>query len=191
MTGDGHADGRPAVVLDVLPHGRSDDDRPQYQKEPLAYAVGVERFDLFELVFDAAPDDLSIGDRIDIDETDARLRTVDHDDLSGGARSELEYVVEDIVDDETDRFVGFYNDAQPITLRMHRLDLLRGIGTKLRNAIIDERKRGPFEDFEDLEERVDSLHDPKGIIATRIMEEVTEDDLKYRAFVGGEDETGR
>ena len=35
-----------AVVLDVLPHGRTEDDRPQYQKEPLAYAVDRDDFRL-------------------------------------------------------------------------------------------------------------------------------------------------
>ena len=43
-------DGNPAVVLDFLPHGKSDDDRPQYQKQPLAYAMGIEDFRLYEIV---------------------------------------------------------------------------------------------------------------------------------------------
>ncbi|MFT4945735.1 MAG: putative nucleotide binding protein, partial [Halovenus sp.] len=27
------------IVLDVLPHGRTEDDRPQYEKEPLAFVL--------------------------------------------------------------------------------------------------------------------------------------------------------
>jgi putative nucleotide binding protein len=189
----GSEEGRVAVVLDYLAHGRSDDDRPQYQKSPLAYAVGVEDFHLFELTLDREAD-VGIGDEVVVEPRDARhagietVRRVDHDDLSGGARSELEYVVEDIVDGDERRFVDFYNDAQPVTLRLHQLNLLPGIGKKLRNAILDQRKRGPFESFEDLTDRVDGLHNPKKVIVERIMEELREDDLKYRTFARRDDE---
>ena len=172
-----------AVVLDYLPHGRADDDRPQYQKPALAHALGVEDFRLLECVL-AEGAEVGIGDRIDIrGDAVEEIRTVDHDDISGGARSELEYAVESIVDENERRFVDHYNEAQPITLRLHQLNLLPGIGKKLRNAILEERKRQPFESFEDLEERVAGLHDPKGVLVERIMEELRDDDLKYRSFV--------
>ncbi|MFC7175521.1 DUF655 domain-containing protein, partial [Halosegnis marinus] len=76
--------------------------------------------------------------------------------------------------------------AQPITLRLHQLNLLPGIGKKLRNDILDERKRKPFESFEELTERVSGLHKPREVLAERIAEELREDDLKYRIFVRGE-----
>jgi putative nucleotide binding protein len=173
---------REAIVLDYLPHGRTEDDRPQYQKQPLAYALGVEDFRLYELVVDDP--DFAIDDRIDLDDTPGveAVYEVDHDGLSGGARSELEYVVEDLVAAERERFVDFYNDAQPITLRLHQLNLLPGIGKKLRNTILDERKRHPFEDFEDLRSRVNGLHNPEEVLVERILEEIREDDLKYRTF---------
>lgn len=171
-----------AVVLDFLPHGKSDDDRPQYQKRPLAYAVGTDEFHLYELVV-AEDADVNIGDRIDVtgDEFD-RVNEVGYDALSGGARSELEYAVEDLVDADERRFVDFYNEAQPITLRLHQLNLLPGIGKKLRNTILDERKRRPFESFEDIESRVSGLHNPKEVLVERVLEELREDDLKYRTF---------
>ncbi|MFB6109092.1 MAG: DUF655 domain-containing protein [Haloplanus sp.] len=180
-----------AVVLDYLPHGRPGDDRPQYKKSPLAYALGEADFRLLELtVADEA--DVSIGDRVVVDPTDARdavesVRDVTYDDLSNAAHSELEYVVEEIVDANERRFVDFFNDAQPITLRLHQLNLLPGIGKKLRNNVLDERKRGPFESFDDLEERISGLHDPKGVLVDRIMEELRDEDLKYRTFVRRED----
>lgn len=174
-----------AVVLDYLPHGRADDDRPQYQKSPVAYALGKDDFRLVELQVDkeGAP---GIDDEVAIDppeEAFKRVRYVDYDDLSGGARSEIDYVVEDIVEEHEQRFVDFYNDAQPITLRLHQLNLLPGIGKKLRNTILDERKRNPFESFEDLEERVAGLHNPQQVLVDRILEELREEDLKYRLFV--------
>jgi putative nucleotide binding protein len=175
-----------AVVLDHLPYGRPDDDRPQHQKPEIAYAVGEQRFDLFELTLVEGAD-VSIGDRIvvapdaDRDLVD-RYRTIEYDDLSRGAEQELEYVVEEIVERHSGRFLDYFNDAQPLTLRLHQLNVLPGIGEKLRNDILDSRKRqGPFESFEELEERISGLHDAKGTVVDRIIEELTED-VKYRAF---------
>lgn len=173
-----------AIVLDYLPHGRADDDRPGYQKPPLAFVLDTETFSLSELTL---TDDsgIKIGDYIDLTAMPDGVetaRSIDYDDLSGGGRSEIEYVIEDLIDDEEDRFIAFYNDAQPITLRLHQLNLLPGIGEKLRNSILDERKRKPFESFEELEERVTGLHNPKTVIVDRILEELREDELKYRLF---------
>lgn len=178
---------REAVVLDYLAHGRSDDDRPQYQKSPLVYALGTGDFQLFEITVDRDTD-ASIGDTLVIDPKAERttgierIRRIDWDDLSGGAKSELEYAVTDIVEADERRFVDFYNDAQPVTLRLHQLNLLPGIGKKLRNNILDERKRRPFEGFADLEDRVSGLHKPREVLVERIIEEIRKDDLKYRTF---------
>ena len=175
-----------AVVLDYLPHGRSDDNRPQYQKEAVAYALTEDAFDLLELTLtDDA--DINIVDRVAVDPVDDEqidsLREIDYDELTSSAESELEYAIEAIIDADEQRFVDFYNDAQPITLRLHQLNLLPGIGKKLRNKIIDTRKRGPFESFEDLSERVGGLHRPKEVLIERIQEELRDDDLKYKIFV--------
>jgi putative nucleotide binding protein len=187
MSDDESAEGtgsREAVVLDFLPHGRTEDDRPQYQKQPLAYAMGIDDFHLYELVVDADAD-IGIGDPIDVGEADfiERWHDVAYEDLPSGAASELEYAVEDLVDEAEERFVDFYNEAQPITLRLHQLNLLPGIGKKLRNAILDERDRRPFQSFEDLQARVSGLHNPREVLVERIMEELREEDLKYRTFV--------
>jgi putative nucleotide binding protein len=173
-----------AVVLDLLPNGRPDDDRPAYQKSPVAYALGEVEFGLYELTLE---DDsgIGIGDTVAVDpvsEHVRRVRNVSLDGLTSAARSELEYAVNDIVDRNERRFVDFYNDAQAITTRLHALNLLPGIGKKLRNNVLDERKRGPFESFEELTERVSGLHRPREVLVERIMEEIREEDLKYRIF---------
>jgi len=175
-----------AVVLDYLPHGRSDDNRPQYQKDAVAYALTEDSFDLLELTLtDEA--DINIVDRVAVDPVDDEqidsMREIDYDELTSSAESELEYAIEAIIDADEQRFVDFYNEAQPITLRLHQLNLLPGIGKKLRNKIIDTRKRGPFESFEELSERVGGLHRPKEVIIERIEEELRDDDLKYKIFV--------
>ena len=189
MTEDGAAEGdeegpRTAIVLDFLPHGRADDDRPQYRKSPLAHALGVDDFGLYELVLSEG-ESVSIGDEVAIDPRDEmleRVRHVDFDELSGGSRSELEHVVREQLDANEDRLVDFYNEAGPITLRLHQLNLLPGIGDKLRDDIIDARKRQPFESVADLEERISGLHRPKEIVVERVMEELRDEDVKYKLF---------
>ena len=182
-TGDSATEG---VVLDVLPHGRSDADEPQYRRSPVIYAVGEKAFALYELsIADEA--DISIGDRIqiqpDFEAGVKRGRQIGYGELSDGAQSELEYVVEEIVEANEQRFVDFFNDAQPVSLRLHQLNLLPGIGDKLRDSILDQRKRSPFTSFQDLEERVSGLHDPKGTVVDRIKAEIRGDeDLKYDIF---------
>ncbi|QZX99544.1 DUF655 domain-containing protein [Halobaculum rubrum] len=176
-----------AYVLEYLPHGRADDDRPQHRRSAVAYGLGERDFRLFE--FDLTDDaEFGIDDRVAIEPETApgieRARRVEYDDLNHGARQELEYVVEDIIEADESRFVGFYNDAEPISLRLHQLNLLPGIGKKLRNNVLDARKRGPFESFADLSDRVSGLHSPKETLVERVMEELRDDDLKYRIFVG-------
>lgn len=185
------ASSREAVIVDYLPHGRPDDTRPQYQKASLAYALETESFELLELTL-TEDADVNIVDRIPIDDgaedsVIEEVTTIEYDELSNSAVSELEYAIEAIIDADEGRFVDFYNDAQPISLRLHQLNLLPGIGKKLRNKIIDKRKRQPFESFEDLSDRVGGLHNPREVIAERIMEELRDEDLKYKIFVRNDD----
>ncbi|EMA47475.1 hypothetical protein C448_05046 [Halococcus morrhuae DSM 1307] len=177
-----------AVVLDMLPTGRPDDDRPPQQKSALAFALGEADFLLSEFTL-AEDADIGFSDRIRPDDPVIEAtHAIEFDALPSAARSELEYAIEDTIDRDEQRFVDFYNDAQPITLRLHQLNLLPGIGKKLRNSILDERKRKPFESFDELEERVAGLHRPKEILIERIREELRDDDLKYRIFVGRDEE---
>ena len=179
-----------AVVVDFLPRGSPSDDRPQYEKSPVAYALGAADFRLVEV---ALADDagVNIGDRVQIDppgEAVEARRDIGYGDLTSTAESELEHAIDRIVDGDTRRFVDFYNDAQPITTRLHVLNLLPGIGKKLRNNVLDARKREPFESFEDVERRVSGLHNPRAVLVERILEELREEDMKYRIFARRPDE---
>lgn len=176
-----------AILLDHFPHGRSEDGRPRYDQAPLGQALGVDDFRLYELIL---TDDSSvgIGDRIAVrppaDEIE-EFRELLLDDLSSAAAAELEYAVEEIVETDEDRFLSVYNEAQPITLRLHQLDLLPGIGDTLRDEIIDTRKRQPFSSFKDVADRISGLHNPQQVIIDRILEELRDDSMKYYLFVGG------
>ena len=66
----------------------------------------------------------------------------------------------ELVRQQEERFVKFYNEAQAISTRYHMLELLPGLGKKTMWAITEERKKSLFETFEDLETRVTSLHKP-------------------------------
>lgn len=179
-------DDREVLVLDYLPHGRSDDDRPQYQKDPLAHGLEPASFGLVELILNPESS-LTIGDTVSIEPPEESIETVrriEYSDLSVGAQSELDHVVADLVDANEDRFVQFFNEAGPITLRLHQLNLLSGIGDKLRDTILEERDRDEFTDLDELEARVDGLHDPQSILVDRIIEELRDEDVKYKLFAG-------
>ena len=173
-------------VLDFLPYGNPDDTRPVYQKKPLVQAVGDSHFVLMELIpkDDMVPqsqEKVYIGDK-DRDVIDHVKRRIMHDNLTHGAQIELPYILEKIILENEAQYVYFYDEAYPITNRLHMLELLPGIGKKLMWAIIDERKKGKFKDFKDLIERVKGLHTPEKLIVNRIIDELRDEHIKYRLF---------
>lgn len=173
-------------VLDYLPYGKSVDGKSAYQKKPLVQAIGDKKFTLMELVpkNGVVPEIQSRvyigpGDRNEIDHVKQRIG---YTDLTTGANLELPFILEAVVRFREERFVKFFNDAHPITTRLHMLELLPGIGKKLMWAIIDEHKKGDFKSFQDIRERIPSLHDPAKVISHRIEEELKDDFIKYRLF---------
>ncbi len=175
-----------AYILDYLPYGRSDDARPMYQKKPLVQGVGEKHFVLMEMI----PKESVVPkteDRVYIGEGDRPVidhvkRRISYNELTHGAQMELPVVIEKIVLSNDERFLSFFNEAYPITTRLHMLELLPGIGKKLMWGIIEERKKGPFKNFKELIERVKGLHTPEKLIANRVMEELKDDNIKYRVF---------
>ncbi|MHC1576625.1 MAG: DUF655 domain-containing protein, partial [Methanosarcinaceae archaeon] len=175
-----------AWIIDYLPYGNPTDNRPGYQKKPLVQAMGDTHFVLMELVpkLNANPQIHSrvyIGDG-DRDEIDHVKHRIHYNDLSHGAQLELPFVIEECVKQLEGTFVKFFNDAHSITSRQHMLELLPGIGKKLMWAIIEEKKKGDFKDFQDLHDRVGGVHTPEKVLANRIMEELKDDNIKYRLF---------
>jgi putative nucleotide binding protein len=175
-----------AYILDYLPNGYSGDTRPIHLRKPLAQALGADFFILLEL-------SIKEGERVEIEsrvfvgkgERDIVKhveRRLKYDELTHTAKIELPPVIENIVKENEAKYVEFYNNAQPITTRLHMLELLPGIGKKMMWAIIDERKKGRFKSFHDIEERVKGLHHPDKLIAKRIEEEIKDESIKYRLF---------
>lgn len=174
-----------ARVLDYLPYGRTPDSRT-YQKQPLVQAVGETNFVLMEMTPKEGVVPVA-GARVYIgggsrDVIDHVNRRIDYSELSNSAKLELPFVIQTVVLEDELRFIRYFNDAGPITTRMHALELLPGIGKKLMWSVLNERKKGPFKSFADLVERVKGLHNPEKLIAKRIEDELMDDRIKYRVF---------
>jgi putative nucleotide binding protein len=176
-----------AIILDFLPQGLPDERR--FKREPIAFALGESEFKILELI----PKDnssLDIGERVyigkDMNKRNKVLhvkRRVRFEDITNTAQNELSYIISEIVKTNQDRFVKFFNEAQAISTRYHMLELLPGLGKKTMWSIINERKKAPFVSFEDIEERVGSLHQPDRLICKRIELELSDTNQKYHIFV--------
>ncbi len=171
-----------AIVLDYLPTGYPN----SYSNEPIAQAIGTKYFTLLELVARKGVNLLLqqkvyIGPekRPEIERIKGRLP---YNKLTHTAKEELEKAIETIIHEDEQRFVNFFNKAGPVTIRMHSLELLPGIGKKHMEEILAEREKKPFESFEDLTSRVKLLPDPIRMIKDKVMEEL-EGRAKYYLFV--------
>lgn len=175
-----------AIVLDFLPNGYPFDKRPSHRKTAIVQALGKEYFTLLELVpkkgvFVQPYEEVYIGEgkREKIHHILGKLPI---DKLTATARTELEFVVRDMVKDNESKFVEFFNNAQPLTTRMHQLELLPGLGKKHMWEILEARKEKPFDDFADIKKRVKLMPDPQKTIIRRILKEIKGKE-KHRIFV--------
>ncbi len=173
------------IVLDFLPNGYPLDNRPSHRKTPIVQAIGCSRFTLLELVpkKDVAlqpGQDIYIGEgkRDEIHHISGRLSP---EKLTSTANSELEFTIKDIVMSDEQRFVDFFNNAQPLSTRMHQLELLPGLGKKHMWEIVENREDKPFESFVDLKARVRLMPEPGKAIVKRIISEISGKE-KYRLF---------
>jgi putative nucleotide binding protein len=176
-----------AYIIDYLPQGRAEDKN--FRKSPLIIAIGENEFKLLEIV--PKPDAvITVGDRIYIgkspekrDKVISIKRRITFKELTSAAVSELPYAIENIIDANPKRFIDFFNNAEAVNTRMHTLELLPGLGNKSMWSILDERKNGPFTSFDDIMERVKSVHNPKKMLVNRIMDELQNRYEKYKLFV--------
>ncbi|MBQ6511739.1 DUF655 domain-containing protein [Methanobrevibacter sp.] len=165
-----------AVVLDYLSRGYVKSDMSKFGGKAIAQAIGTEQFTLLEL----APKngvDLEIQDTVYIgkgkrDKIYRVLGRLDYENLTATSRIELEYAIRDIVEQQEDKFVEFFNTAEALSTRLHKLELIPGIGKKYMWEIIEAREEKPFESFEDISKRLPTLADPAGMIVKRVQLEL-------------------
>lgn len=173
-----------AYILAVIPPKMYlRDSRPH--SGTVVQAIGESYFTLLELVPQKNVT-LNPQERVSIEKSargkiDHVQRRIAYEDLAAESEAELPLVVEIIVTKREQNYVRFFNEAKPITTRMHSLQLLPGIGQTIMWAILEERKREPFKSFDDIAERT-KLQNPKKVVTGRIIEEL-QGDVKRWLFV--------
>ena len=84
----------------------------------------------------------------------------------------MEYAIKEIILEKEDIYIKFFNEIDSLNIKMHKLELIPGIGKKHTQMILEERKKEPFKSFEDLKERVPLLGDPVDMLAKRVRLEL-------------------
>ncbi|MBI2971570.1 MAG: DUF655 domain-containing protein [Candidatus Aenigmarchaeota archaeon] len=170
------------IVLDFLPHGYAD----RRHAEPTAQAIGTQFFTLLELV---PREDITLRQEEEVyigDGKRDKIRfikgQVEYKSLTNVAQRVLVETIEKLVRHNEQRFVEFFNKATTITPRMHQFQLLPGVGKKHLMDILDERRKKPFESFDDISKRVKLFPDPVKSVVKRVQQEL-ENDEKYYLFV--------
>ncbi len=162
-----------AYVLDFTPRGKSITVRGR--EGVIIQAIGEERLTLLELL-GIQNASVEIGERLYIgregrEKVSSVLGRLEYTAISQSAKNELANIIEKVVVANEKRFVNYINNAQPITPRIHALELIPGIGKTYMMTIIKERDKKKFENFSDLQTRV-GLRDPAKLISKRIIEEI-------------------
>ncbi|MFH0752649.1 MAG: DUF655 domain-containing protein [archaeon] len=174
-----------AIILDFLPNGYPFDTKPAHRKLPVAQAIGEKTFALLELApkkeVNLQPNQrvyVGEGKRDEIHHIVGRILL---DRLTQTARGELDFVIKELVTNNPQPFLDFFNKCGSINARRHQLELLPGIGKKHMWEILEQRKEKPFENFDDIKKRIKLLPNPEKSVIKRILLELNEDD-KYKIF---------
>ena len=139
-------------------------------------AIGEERLTLLE-VLGVEDTIFEVGERIYIGkEGRSKIQSVlgkmTYEKISSSAKNEIPEIVKSIVRKNEQRFVDYLNNAQPLTPRVHALELIPGIGKTYLNSIIQEREKKPFQNYDDIESRA-GLKEPIKHLTQRILEEIS------------------
>ncbi len=170
------------VVLDYLSHGYP----LEKNMMPIAQAIGIKNFTLLQIV-PRRNVKLEIGEKVYIgegkrDKVYYILGRLPDNKITETTKQQLNEFISKTVSENENKFVEFFNKAEPINKRLHQLGLLPGFGKKHTEAIIIERGKSLFNSFNDLKNRVTNLPDPKKAIEKRFLEEVIGNE-KYCLFV--------
>lgn len=170
-----------AWVIEYLPAGHA----AAIRKEPVVQLLGTRFFTLLEATVNPSAN-ITMGQKVNVgkegrQEVSHIKGRIKYEDLTNGAKDFLAPMLKNAVHERESDFVGFINHAKPISIRVHTLDLLPGIGKKNMEALIAERDIKPFESFSDIHKRVPTLADPVGVFVLRILSEL-EGKEKYYLF---------
>jgi putative nucleotide binding protein len=160
-------------VLDFMPRGKS--EAIKGREGPMVEAIGEERLTLLELLA-MENQSFGLGERVKIGKEGREkivsvLGKLTYEELTSEAKASLPAVVESVVKANETKYVAYFNELQPLTPRLHGLELIPGIGKTFMKEIVEMREKQPFTSFSDIQERV-GLRDPAKMIAKRIVEEL-------------------
>ena len=161
-------------VLDSEAHGKSTTVRGR--SGIIVTAIGEEKLTLLEIL-GIENTEFEIGERLYIGkEGRTKIQSVlgkmYYEKISESAKNEIPGIVELIVRKNEKNYVDYINNAQPLTPRIHALELIPGIGKTYLNVMLEEREKKQFESFSDIEKRV-HLKEPITHISKRILEEIS------------------
>ena len=128
------------IILEYLPNGY-----PLERKMlPLAQAIGEKNFTLLELV-PRRGEALEIGEKVYIgegkrDKISYILGRLKREKLTEAAKNQLQEVIKKVLGTNTEKFVAFFNKADPINKRLHQIELIPGLGKKHMQEILKQRE---------------------------------------------------
>lgn len=106
---------------------------------------------------------------------------ITYNDLSDLARTTLPDAVKKLVSEREGVFIEFFNIAEPINIRLHALETLKGVGKKMAKHLLLVRERRRFSSFDEIRKILKV--DPVEALAEKILEELEcRDDVKYYLF---------
>lgn len=163
-----------AYILDYVQSGKS--SLVKMREGLIIQAIGEEHLTILELL-GIRNEKFSIGERVYIGkEGRAKILSVlgriDYEHLTSSAKNELQSIVEKIVSENESRFIDYFNSAQPMTPRVHSLELIPGIGKTYMKSILQEREKNKFISFIDLQNRT-GLRDASKHFTKRICDEIS------------------
>src|SRR5712691_12150060 len=163
-----------AYVLDFSPRGKSVVIKGR--EGPIVQAIGEERLTLLELLA-VENENFEPGERVKIGKEGREkivsvLGKLSFEELTPESKSSLLSVVERIVKSNESKYVAYFNELQPLTPRLHGLELIPGIGKTFMMTIVQMREKSPFTSFDDIQNRV-GLREPAKLVAKRIAEELS------------------
>jgi len=149
-------------------------------------AIGENRLTLLELL-GSQNANFEIGEKVYIGKEGRNkiisvLGKLQYNSISQSAKNDLPPIVEKIVLSNEERFVSHINSAQPITPRIHSLELIPGIGKTYMMSIIRDREKEKFTSFSDIQSRI-GLKDIYKLVTKRIIEEIARE-TRMTLFVG-------
>lgn len=168
-----------AWVIEYLSAGHAE----ALRREPVVQLLGTRFFTLLEATVNPSAN-IVIGQKVCVGKEGraevAHIKgRIKYENLTNGAREFLPAMIKKAVNERESDFVAFINNARPISIRVHTLDLLPGIGKKNMESLLKEREAKPFETFADIHARVPTLADPVGVFVHRILSELQGSEKYY------------